>query len=309
MSHQNPVLPAEAEEIEQSRLYSVTHTTVYRYASPVYRSSHLFRLRPVHDRFQEVLRHELVLSVDGTRTEFEDVFGNEVVHTELIGPYDELRIEASSLVRVHTGDRPSAHERADRHTSIPIVWMPWESQMMLPYLLPPELVESELKELSDYARSLVERNRHDLTATLIDLTRTLHNEMAYEPGATQLETTPYEVYRSKRGVCQDFANLFTCLARLERVPARYRVGYVYTGGNYENRIQAEASHAWAEAYLPWHGWRGFDPTNGVPTDLDHIRVATGRNFRDAAPTSGVITEGGGAETLEVSVQVQPIEER
>jgi transglutaminase-like putative cysteine protease len=86
------------------------------------------------------------------------------------------------------------------------------------------------------------------------------------------------------------------------VPARYRVGYIYTGGNYENKLQAEASHAWAEAYLPLEGWRGLDPTNGVAVGLDHIRVATGRNYRDATPTSGVIKAGGGEQLL-VSVRV------
>jgi transglutaminase-like putative cysteine protease len=105
-------------------------------------------------------------------------------------------------------------------------------------------------------------------------------------------------------VCQDFANLFICLARLMGVPARYRVGYIYTGGGYENKIQSDASHAWAEVYLPWLGWRGFDPTNGVTASLDHVRVACGRNYRDATPTSGTIFRGGGVEKLTVNVRVE-----
>ena len=46
--------------------------------------------------------------------------------------------------------------------------------------------------------------------------------------------------------------------------------------------------------------------------LDHddpyytgIRTLAGRNYRDATPTSGVIYVGGGGETLEVDVRVQP----
>ena len=39
------------------------------------------------------------------------------------------------------------------------------------------------------------------------------------------------------------------------------------------------------------------------TDLVHVRVARGRNYRDATPTSGIIYEGGGAESLEVDVRV------
>ena len=260
----------------------------------------------MHDRYQEVLDHRLRVSVPGRSREHEDVFGNQAVLYEISEPYTELVIEASSLVRVHAGAGlagPSALPEA----SIPIPWMPWQSQMMMPYLLPPELEQSELHELSDYARTVVQRNGHDLVASLLDMTRSLYAEIQYEPGVTQLETTPYEVFKDRRGVCQDFANLLICLARLERVPARYRVGYIHTGGNYENKLQAEASHAWVEVYLPAQGWKGLDATNGIPVMLDHVRVATGRNYRDATPTSGVIKIGGGGETLDVSVRVEVME--
>jgi transglutaminase-like putative cysteine protease len=289
-----------------SRLYSVTHTTSYTYSAPVYESAHAFRLRPVHDRFQEVLDHQLLVSVPGRSRELEDVFGNHAVHYEISQPYTELIIEAKSTVRVHAGAGlagPSPLPEA----SIPIPWMPWQSQMMMPYLLPPELEQSQLYELSDFARTFVYRNGHNLVASLLDMTRSLFQEIEYVPGATMLETTPFEVYRGRQGVCQDFANLLICLSRLERVPARYRVGYLHTGGNYENKIQAEASHAWVEVYLPSQGWKGLDPTNGVPVMLDHIRVAGGRNYRDATPTSGVIKVGGGDETLNVSVRVEVLE--
>lgn len=289
-----------------SKLMSVTHTTSYHYGAPVYESSHAFRLRPVQDRFQEVLDHTLSVSVPGRSRELEDVFGNHTVHYEIGQPYTELIIEAKSVVRVHSGAGlagPSPLPEA----SIPIPWMPWQSQMMMPYLLPPELEPSRLYELSDYARTFVYRNGHHLVGSLLDMTRTLNWDIAYVPGVTDLDTTPYEVYKDRRGVCQDYANLLICLARLERVPARYRVGYLHTGGDYENKLQAEASHAWVEVYLPSQGWKGLDPTNGVPVTLDHIRVAVGRNYRDATPTSGVIKVGGGGETLNVSVRVEVLE--
>ena len=97
-----------------------------------------------------------------------------------------------------------------------------------------------------------------------------------------------------------------CLARLLGVPARYRVGYIYTGASYENKIQSEASHAWAELYLPWTGWLGFDPTNGCLANNDHVRVAAGRNYRDATPTAGTIYKGGGYETLAIDVRVEAV---
>ncbi len=51
---------------------------------------------------------------------------------------------------------------------------------------------------------------------------------------------------------------------------------------------ADASHAWVQVYLPEVGWKGFDPTNGVLTQTGHLRVAVGRNYVDATPTSGAL---------------------
>jgi transglutaminase-like putative cysteine protease/predicted glutamine amidotransferase len=285
-----------------TRLLSITHDTVYRYSAPVERSTHLYRLRPVHDRDQEVLAHELAISAEDLRRDYEDVFGNATTRTEVERPYAEMRITSRSVVRL----APTVGEDLAspvRRFSIPLVWMPWQRQMMLPYLLPPELPETQLHELYAYAMSFVERQDHDLVQTLFDINTTIYRDFQYKSGSTTLETTPFDVYCERKGVCQDFANLFICLARLLSIPARYRVGYIYTGAGYENQVQSEASHAWVELYLPWRGWVGFDPTNGCLAGLDHVRIACGRNYRDATPTSGTIYKGGGFETLAVDVKV------
>jgi transglutaminase-like putative cysteine protease len=176
--------------------------------------------------------------------------------------------------------------------------------MLSAYLLPPELPETQLRELSEFGMSFVERNDYDLVGTLIDLNQTLHRDFEYVSGSTTIETTAFQVYESHRGVCQDFANLMICIARLLNVPARYRMGYIYTGAGYANKVQSEASHAWPELYIPQVGWHGFDPTNGIQVGNDHVRVACGRNYRDATPTSGTIYRGGSGETLTVSVEVE-----
>jgi transglutaminase-like putative cysteine protease len=191
--------------------------------------------------------------------------------------------------------------------TIPLVWMPWQRQMLSPYLLPAELPETQLEELSRFAMSFVNRSDSDLIGALLDMNETLYRDFDYVSGSTTLATTPFEVLEARRGVCQDFASLMMCLARLLNVPARYRMGYIYTGANYDNTIQSDASHAWVELYIPRVGWHGFDPTNGRQVGSDHVRVAVGRNYRDATPTSGTIYRGGGTETLSVSVQVDSLD--
>jgi transglutaminase-like putative cysteine protease len=282
---------------------NVLHETVYHYRMPVERSRHLIRLRPLQDRFQELLEFNLSLSIDGRKQEFLDVFGNTTLELEVDRSFTEMVIRANSRVRLMEGPTRWLNGSGKRE-ALPSVWMPGQRQMMLPFLLPPELPDVQLKELTDYAMGFAQRNDMDLLDTILDINQTIHDDYAYVTGSTTSETTPYEVYSTRRGVCQDFSNLFICLARLLNLPARYRVGYIYTGGNYENKIWSEASHAWVELYLPQSGWCGFDPTNGSVVGLDHVRVACGRNFLDATPTSGTIFKGGGSENLSVSVKIE-----
>jgi transglutaminase-like putative cysteine protease len=286
------------------RRFAVTHRTVYRYAQQVERSAHVFRLTPMTDRLQTVLEHSLHVSVPGQTRDFEDVFGNRVRRLLTETPWTEMVIEAKALVEVKDVD-PLDYRPLKARSTIPLVWMPWQRQTLAPFLLPPELPESELHELSEYAMSFVGRNDYDLLDTLIDINQTIFREYQYRQGSTTVFTTPFEAYVNRRGVCQDFANLFICLARLLGVPARYVCGYVHCGPSNPNTAQSEASHAWVQLYLPEVGWKGFDPTNGVLTQTEHIRVAVGRNYVDASPTSGTIYVGGGPETLEVAVKVEP----
>lgn len=301
-------LPARAEP----RVLEIVHRTVYAYETPVERSTHLLRLTPVDDHLQTVRSHELTVSVPAQSRDYVDVFGNRVRRLAIQAPFSELVIEARSVVEVRDVD-PIGDEPLRVRSTFPLVWMPWQRQVLDPYLLPFELAETQLAELAEYAMSFVRRNDHDLLDTLLDINRTIHREYAYRQGTTTLHTSAFDVYAQRRGVCQDFTNLMICLARLLGVPARYVCGYVYTGpksaADTANQVQSEASHAWAQLFLPQTGWVGFDPTNGILTQTDHVRVAVGRNYLDATPTSGTLFVGGGGETLAVDVRVEPATDR
>jgi transglutaminase-like putative cysteine protease len=158
-------------------------------------------------------------------------------------------------------------------------------------------------DLAAYALVSFTPGRSLLEAAL-DLTRRIHTEFQYEPGATTVATPPREVLRARRGVCQDFAHLEIAMLRSLGLPVRYVSGYVF------NRPQngapvltgADASHAWVSLYVPEVGWVDLDPTNGVIPDDEHVTVAWGRDYSDASPLKGVIL-GGGAHQLSVAVEV------
>jgi transglutaminase-like putative cysteine protease len=299
----NPMLlVSDGGDTVAVRRLTVRHTTRYQYDRPVQRSSHRLHLRPMQDGTQNVLDYRLSISPDVPAIEYEDVFGNRTTRFEILKPYTELTVVARSTVEL-LDINPFAFASLPIRPSFPLVWMPWEQKMLQPYLQPEELPDTQLMELYNYAMSFVERNNHDLMETLFAINLTLFREYAYLPGTTNLETTPFQVYTTKQGVCQDFANIFITLARLLGIPARYVCGYLYTGNTGNSRARSDASHAWLQVYIPNIGWKAFDPTNGTLPTTDHVRVAYGRHFRDTAPTAGTLYTPA-CESLTVDVEVR-----
>jgi len=302
----NIYIPNTVFDVEPT-LMSITHETIYHYKIPVELSKHEFRLRPVQDQIQLVLDYQFQLSVDGYGESYEDTFGNIATYYTTTQAFTKLHIISKSIVAVfHIQELQLANLSANK---IPLIWLPWQREMFSSYLLPTELPQSELEELIDFAMSFVKRNDYDLMGVLNDINQTIYREIKYVPGSTRLSTTPYEVFIHRKGVCQDFANLFICLARLLNIPARYRIGYLYTGVQTKSHVRSDASHAWVELYLPSLGWFGFDPTNGCHANESHIRVACGRQYRDATPTSGTIYKGGSGEKLSTTVAVVRLKDK
>jgi len=141
----------------------------------------------------------------------------------------------------------------------------------------------------------------------IDLTRRIYADFKFDPAATDISTPVSEVFRQRRGVCQDFAHLALATLRAMRVPARYVSGYILTRpppGQPKLR-GADASHAWVSVWSPETGWVDLDPTNGVVVADEHIAIAWGRDYDDISPISGVLL-GGGTHTVAVGVDVVPL---
>ena len=63
-----------------------------------------------------------------------------------------------------------------------------------------------------------------------------------------------------------------------------------------------ATHAWVEAYIPYYGWVGLDPTNNCVVNDTHVRLALGKNFSDCSPVKGTY-RGTSDHTLEVTVKI------
>jgi transglutaminase-like putative cysteine protease len=138
---------------------------------------------------------------------------------------------------------------------------------------------------------------HALAAAVADA-------IAYRPGVTAAHTTAAEALALGEGVCQDHAHALIACARVAGLPARYVSGYLFADAA---GVPHEAAHAWAEIFVAGLGWVGFDPANRCCPDDRYIRLGSGFDAQDAAPIRGV-ARGAGAESLDVSVAVQMLQQ-
>lgn len=93
----------------------------------------------------------------------------------------------------------------------------------------------------------------------------VHDSLAKEPTVTL--PSAVATLRSRRGDCNEHAQLFVALARAAGIPARTVSGVVAVDGRFYY-------HAWAEVML--QRWVGVDPTLGQnPADASHLRLLVG----------------------------------
>jgi transglutaminase-like putative cysteine protease len=164
-----------------------------------------------------------------------------------------------------------------------------------------------VSDIRDYAASSLADERPILEGAL-ELALRIHADFTYDPVATDVTTPVAQAFDLRRGVCQDFAQVMISGLRGWGLPAAYVSGYLRTepAPGMPRLVGADAMHAWVAVWCgAGVGWRGLDPTNGVVTALDHVEVAFGRDYADAAPLDGVIVSAG-HQTLAVSVDVSPL---
>jgi transglutaminase-like putative cysteine protease len=108
----------------------------------------------------------------------------------------------------------------------------------------------------------------------------VHSAITYGHGVTSVRTTAAQALAGGRGVCQDFAHMMLALCHIVGLPARYVSGHLLGQGG---------THAWVEVIVP-SGHEAvacaFDPCNGRRAGNGYVTIATGRDYRDVAPTSG-----------------------
>lgn len=284
-------------------LYRITHSTRYTYPSLVTQCFNQARLTPRSLPGQQVREHALEVDPPPAFLQkYVDYFGNEVSTFAVFDKHDRLAAVATSVVEVEPAngniESSPAWESVSRLLAQPSdAYTIGASEFIFdsPYI-------SAHADLQDYAQPTFTPGRPLLSA-LEELTRRIHDEFKYQPRSTSIDTPLLEVLHNRQGVCQDFAHLMIGTLRSLGLAARYVSGYIRSGPRFQG---AAASHAWVSVYDPPNGWLNFDPTNNMMASDAHITLAWGRDYGDVTPMKG-LTRGGGGQSVEVEVQVQPLD--
>ncbi|MDH3262914.1 MAG: transglutaminase family protein [Paracoccaceae bacterium] len=262
----------------------VLHRTSYRYERPLSYGLQELRLTPKSRPGQQVLHWQTRLEGGTREVEFDDQHMNHVMLISFSGEGHEIVVTSEG--EVETED---SHGVIGRHQGFAPLWL---------FERPTDLTRA-----GNLTRKLIKglpAEIPDELPRMHELTRRIRETVAYLTGRTDAETTAELALERGKGVCQDHAHIFIAAARAMGTPARYVSGYLMMN----DRVEQDATHAWAEAHLDGIGWVGFDISNGISPDERYVRVATGLDYREAAPVSGLRFGDHGKETLAVDIQVQ-----
>jgi len=262
---------------------TISHRTDYHYDTPPSYGLQRVRLWPVSGPGQTVLSWDVAYEGAHKEAEYKDHHGNHVVLTSLDADQTLLSITCNGVIET-TGNLGVVGKHTDY---APLWYFERPTALTSPGPRVDALIDSLGFDFEDDLSRL-----HGLSALIAD-------NVVYQAGETNAETTSEAALGIGRGVCQDHAQIFVSAARQMHFPARYVSGYLMM----DDRTEQDATHAWAEVHLEGLGWVGFDISNGISPDDRYVRIAAGRDYRDAAPIAGM-RFGNDDETLSVSIQIQ-----
>ncbi|SPH24280.1 hypothetical protein DEA8626_03330 [Defluviimonas aquaemixtae] len=258
----------------------IRHITSYRFESPPNYGLQQLRKTPKSGRGQTVVSWSTEVVGGRKELSFEDHHHNTVDLVSFDGSANEIVITSFGEVAVDQTDG--------------VVGPSFGPSPLWLYLR-----ESPATKFGRGSRSLVQEVEDGPNLErLHGLSRVVREAIEYQPGVSLADWTAEDAISHGRGVCQDHTQVFLSCARMMGFSARYVSGYLMLN----DRVDQEAMHAWAEAHVDGLGWVGFDISNGISPDARYVRVATGLDYKDAAPVTGMHV-GGNSETLSVEIQV------
>ena len=136
--------------------------------------------------------------------------------------------------------------------------------------------------------------------TVAEVTNWVHNYVEYDMAYYPEVYSATQTLNSKKGTCDEFANLTAAILRAKGIPVRVVAGPVFSAQEWN-------SHGWIEAFNPNVGWVPIDSTFGEAGMVDATHIETGKfaDFGQATDTirhpstASVELSGKAVESVEV----------
>jgi len=291
-------------------IYTITHITEYEYNDFVSYCHNIAIMKPRIYSGQELMEYNCIIDPHpDDLLEYLDFFGNNATRFSIQHQHNKLSVVCKSLVNkmsVNTVDIISNWSKQITLQKARESYQIFNPELLdvKQYILESPLIRRLSDDIKAYALMSFSENR-SVFDSVLELNQRIYNDFTYDPGYTNISTPINDVFRDKKGVCQDFAHIAIACLRSVGLPARYVSGYIETlpPPGQEKLVGVDASHAWFSTFLPRFGWLDFDPTNNQITSFKHIVVAWGRDYYDVTPLKGVIYSNG-ENKMNVSVDIQ-----
>lgn len=271
----------------------IVHSTTFEYDGLATASYNQARMTPRNTPHQIVAHTRLEVSPTPWTYSYEDYWGTKVTSFEVLDPHASLTVVATCTVHTFRPPTPEPRLTWDELRSAAAGDRWTEYLTLTPRVQPPPDLTDLVRELA--AGSALPGEAARAVCGLI------HDQVEYRTDSTHVRSHASDAWAQRAGVCQDMAHLVIGGLRSLGIPARYVSGYLHPRREpmIGESVRGE-SHAWVEWWDD--GWHPFDPTNNREPHDRYVLVATGRDYRDVRPLSGIYT-GAGTQRMQVDVHV------
>lgn len=260
--------------MKPQRRYAYCLITTSRFSPAV--SCHFFKFRmiPCTNACQQCEEQELLTEPAEPLLEAIDGWGNQLQYGSCLSSHTHFRIESRGVVQCGQYLIPDPHPAYLWRCASPLATSDdavyrWAQQLASATIAP-----------------------HQQALALM---HGVHHWISYHRYCTDNVTSAIEVFRSRQGVCQDYAHLMISACRSIGLAARYVNGLVIGQGE---------THAWVEVH-DGEAWRGYDPTYDTQVEWGYIKLAHGRDVSDC-PTNRGRFYSWTQETMTVSAAVSEV---
>jgi transglutaminase-like putative cysteine protease len=278
-------------------IIEVTHKLSYRYSEYVILNPHYFYLTPHATPYQRLIQHELLVLPQADRL---------IKNIDQEGNFQHICFVNTETRRFEVKSRFVIE--SEPFNTFDFIFFPYETAK-LPFRYPEKLarytdlyfqMEPISEEVRDLSQRLVEANNYNTIDFLMGVTTYISRNFRYISRERGEAMKAEETLQLGAGSCRDFSVLMMAICKAQGFVARFASGYLFGSDRHAHDL-----HAWVEVFLPGGGWRGFDPTEGQPVNLNYITLANSLEPSGINPVRGTFRGGGQVKSdLETLVSIR-----